>query len=63
MKVYELMAQLSECAAGAEVEFHTIVGVSELTSFDHIEGDCYCYNSAIKETELDNTEQRVYLYG
>ena len=63
MKVYELMAQLSECAAGEEVEFHSIIGVSELQSGSHCEGDDYCYNCVIGEVERDTRSGKVYLYG
>ena len=63
MKVYELMALLSELPAGEEVEFHAVIGVSELQSGSHCEGDDYCYNSVIDEVERDTRSGKVYLYG
>ncbi len=63
MKAYELMALLSECPAGEEVEFHSIIGVSELQSGSHCEGDAYCYNCVIGEVERDTRSGKVFLYG
>ena len=59
MKVYELINALSECPAGAEVEFHAAMTLAEFTEsgvVDNFDGkDAYCISGAIKEVFIADT--------
>lgn len=41
MKVFELMAQLANCPAGAEIEFRTVLTEDEFTSAPVVDSDDY----------------------
>jgi hypothetical protein len=53
MKVYELINALSECPAGAEVEFHTAMTVEDFTKSGVVDDfggkDVYSISGTIKE--------------
>ncbi len=65
MKVFELMAQLSKCPAGAEVEFRTILTAGEFNDAPVVDSDDYSCARAhsltlnIGEVELINDSLAV----
>lgn len=65
MKVFELMAQLSKCPAGAEVEFRTILTDDEFLNAPVVDGDVYDESGThsltlnISEVELINDRLAV----
>ena len=66
MKVYELMAQLNSFPAGADVEFKTIIPLSDITTgnTECIDGEkIFHYSSSIIETEINCGGNLVHLYG
>lgn len=60
MRVYELMAILSKCSAGAEVEISTLRTVSELANSKTDDGEFYSVTGNINEV-ADDDNGTVYL--
>lgn len=59
MKVYELMSQLEDCAAGANVKVSIVLTHDELEKGQDIDEGCY---SLILETEnVDESRNRVHI--
>ena len=66
MKVFELMAELSKMPAGAEVEFSTIMTITELISNGVVDSDgnnvYYEVRAGIVEVEESECADKVFLY-
>ena len=65
MKVFELMNQLAEMPAGADVKFSRLTSVKELIEGDNMSGpDEEPYYSFIKNVvEAESDDNSVYLYS
>ena len=53
MKVYELIMELSELPAWAEVEFSTVLTVSEIANLEKINDDENLYRIAVIVKDVD----------
>lgn len=64
MQVYELITELSKLPAGAEVEFSTVMTVSDIANLEIIDDDEDVYRIAVKIKDVDQIcSMLVALHG